>query len=234
MVRNGVSAPPEPGLGGARAGLIILSLSAFAAVTTEMAPVGLLPAIGHAFGVAESTAGLLVSLYAVMVAVLAVPLTLATKRVPGKRLLLVAMSSYTVSNVISALAPSLAVLAVGRAVGGVTHALFFSVFIGYVTRLVPPAQTGRALALASVGVPAGFVLGVPLATALGNAAGWRAAFVALAALTAVVGVLVAVMLPDVRSQADERRPASGRLRQMVTVIGSNTWSSWVSTRFTPT
>jgi len=55
-----------------------------------------------------------------------------------------------------------------------------------------------------------------------NAAGWRAAFFALAALTAVVGVLVAVMLPDVRSQADERRPAPGRLRQMVTVIGSNT------------
>ena len=222
MIRNGVSGPPEPGLGGARADLIILSLSAFAAVTTEMAPVGLLPAIGHAFGVAESTAGLLVSLYAVIVAILAVPLTLATKRVPGKRLLLLAMSSYTVSNVIAALAPSLAVLAAGRAIGGVTHALFFSVFIGYATRLVPPAQTGRALALASVGVPAGFVLGVPLATVLGNAAGWRAAFFALAALTAVVGVLIAVLLPDVRSQPDERRPAPGRPRQMVAVIGSNT------------
>jgi predicted MFS family arabinose efflux permease len=222
MIRNGVSAPPQPGLGGARADLIVLSLSAFAAVTTEMAPVGLLPAIGHAFGVAESTAGLLVSLYAVIVAVLAVPLTLATKRVPGKRLLLLAMSSYTVSNVIAALAPSLAVLAAGRAIGGVTHALFFSVFIGYATRLVPPGQTGRALALASVGVPAGFVLGVPLATTLGNAVGWRASFVALAALTAVVGVLIAVMLPDVRPQADERRRGPGRLRQMVAVIGSNT------------
>src|SRR3984957_10979709 len=196
MVRNGVIAPPEPGLGGARADLIILSLSAFAAVTTEMSPVGLLPAIGHAFGVAESTAGLLVSLYAVLVAALAVPLTLATRRVPGKRLLLIALGSYTVSNVISALAPSFALLAAGRAVGGVTHALFFSVFIGYVTRLVPPAQTGRALAIASGGASAGFVLGVPLTTALGNAAGWRAAFVALAALTAVAGVLVAVRLPD--------------------------------------
>jgi predicted MFS family arabinose efflux permease len=222
MVRYGVSDPPESGLGPARVDLIILSLSAFAAVTMEMAPVGLLPSIGRAFGVAESTAGLLVSLFAVIVAVLAVPLTLATKRVPGKRLLLLAMASYTVSNVVAALAPNLAVLAAGRAVGGVTHALFFSVFIGYATRLVPAAQTGRALALASVGVPAGFVLGVPLATALGNAVGWRAAFFALAALTAVVGVLIAVLLPDVRSQADERRPAPGRLRQMVAVIGSNT------------
>jgi predicted MFS family arabinose efflux permease len=222
MTTNRAGEPPGPGLSGARADLLILSLSAFAAVTTEIAPVGLLPAIGHAFGVAESTAGLLVSLYAVIVATLAVPLTLATKRIPGKRLLLVAMSSYTVSNVISALAPSLAVLAAGRALGGVTHALFFSVFIGYATRLVPPAQTGRALALASAGVPAGFVLGVPLATALGNAVGWRAAFVALAALTAAVLVLVAVLLPDVRSTADERRPAPGRMRQMITVVGSNT------------
>jgi predicted MFS family arabinose efflux permease len=222
MIKNSVRDPAKPGLGGARVGLLILSLSVFAAVTTEMAPVGLLPAIGHAFGVSESTAGLLVSLYAVLVAALAVPLTLATRRVPGKRLLLIALGTYTVSNVISALAPSFALLAAGRAVGGVTHALFFSVFIGYVTRLVPPAQTGRALAIASGGASAGFVLGVPLTTALGNAAGWRAAFVALAALTAVAGVLVAVLLPDVRSQADERRPAPGRRREMVTIIGSNT------------
>ncbi|HEY0934130.1 MAG TPA: MFS transporter [Trebonia sp.] len=136
-------------------------------------------------------------------------------------LLLAALGSYTVSNVICALAPDLAVLAAGRAVGGVTHALFFSVFIGYVTRLVPPGQTGRALALASAGAPAGFVLGVPLATALGNAAGWRATFAALAALLAVVFVLVAVRLPDVRAQADERRRPPGRLRPLVTVSGSN-------------
>jgi predicted MFS family arabinose efflux permease len=222
MVKNVAGDPAEPELGGARAGLIVLSLSAFAAVTTEMVPVGLLPAIGRTFGVAESTTGLLVSLYAVMVAGLAVPLTLATRRVPGKRLLLLVMGCYAVSNVISALAPSLAVLAVGRAVGGVTHALFFSVFIGYATRLVPPAQTGRALALASAGASAGFVLGVPLATALGNAAGWRAAFAALAALMVLVLALLARMLPDVRPEVDEPRPGPGRQRRMATVIGSNT------------
>ena len=221
MAKDGASRPAEPGLGGARTGLLVLSLSVFAAVTTELAPIGVLPAIGHAFGVAEPTAGLLVSLYAVLVAVLAVPLTLATRRIPGKRLLLLAMGSYVVSNVIAALAPSLAVLAAGRALGGVTHALFFSVFIGYVTRLVPPAQTGRALALASAGAPAGFVLGVPLATALGNAVGWRATFAALAVLMAVVLVLVAVLLPDVRAHADERRPVPGHRRELASVVGSN-------------
>ena len=222
MVSNGAGDPAESGLGRMRVALIVLSLSAFAAVTTEMVPVGLLPAIGHTFGTAESTTGLLVSLYAVLVAALAVPLTFATRRVPGKRLLLLVMGCYAVSNVISALAPSFAVLAAGRAVGGVTHALFFSVFIGYATRLVPPAQTGRALALASAGVSAGFVLGVPLATALGNAVGWRAAFAALAALAVAVLALLAVMLPDVRRPAEEPRRAPRRRRQMATVIGSNT------------
>ena len=222
MVQNTVSAAAERGLDGARGGLVILALSAFASVTTEMVPVGLLPAIGKTFGAGASTTGLLVSLYALLVAALAVPLTLATRRVSPKRLLLVAMSCYAISNLISALSPSFAVLAAGRAVGGATHALFFSVFIGYAARLVPPAQTGRALAFASAGVSAGFILGVPLSTALGNAAGWRAAFAALAALAVVVVALIAVMLPDVRSRADEHRPAPGRRRQMTAVIGSNT------------
>lgn len=222
MAESAVGTRAEAGLGGARAGLLILSLSAFAAVTTEMLPVGLLPAIGHAFGVGESTTGLLVSLYAVMVAALSVPLTLATKRVPRKRLLLAAMSGYALSNLIAALAPSLAVLAVGRAVGGVTHALFFSVCIGYAARLVPPAQTGRALAIAATGVSAGFILGVPLSTALGNAAGWRVAFASLVALSAVVLALIVIILPDVRPQAGEHHAAPGRRRQMTAVIGSNT------------
>jgi predicted MFS family arabinose efflux permease len=187
-----------------------------------MLPVGLLPAISQAFRVSESTTGLLVSLYALMVAVLSVPLTLATKRVPRKRLLVALMSCYAVSNLICALAPSFAVLAVGRAVGGATHALFFAVCIGYATRLVPPAQTGRALALAATGVSAGFILGVPLSTALGNAVGWRVAFAVLVAATAAAGALIAAVLPDVRPQAEEHRPVSGRRGQMAIVIASNT------------
>jgi predicted MFS family arabinose efflux permease len=217
-----VNTPAETGLGGARAGLTILALSVFAAVTTEMLPIGLLPAISHSFGVSESATGLLVSLYAVMVALLSVPLTIATRRAPRKLLLLTLMSCYAASNLISALAPSFAVLAVGRALGGATHALFFSVAIGYAARLVPPAQTGRALALAATGVSAGFILGVPLSTALGNAAGWRVAFGVLVAATAAAAALIAVVLPDVRPQAEEHRPAPGRQRQMATVIGSNT------------
>ncbi|WP_028707686.1 MFS transporter [Propionicicella superfundia] len=218
---QGVSHDGGTTLRGARAGLLSLSASAFAAVTTEMVPVGLLPQIGAGFGVGESTTGLLVSLYAVMVAVLSVPLTFLTRHVRRKPLLLLTLGSYLLSNLIVVLAPSLLVVGIGRALGGATHALFFSVCIGYAARLVPPSLTGRAMALSSAGGSAGFILGVPLTTALGNAAGWRTAFVALVVLLAVVLVLVVLVLPSVEAPVEHRSAYTGHLRQFVAVVGAN-------------
>ena len=211
----------DGGLGPARAGLLVLAVAVFAAVTTELVPVGLLPQISSAFDVSTSAAGLLVSAYAVMVAVLSVPLALATRRLPRKPVLLATIAGYVVSNVVAAVAPSFGVLAVGRVIGGITHALFFSVCIGYAARLVPRTQTGRAMALASVGVSGGLVLGVPLSTALGAALGWRAAFGTLAVLVALVWVLAAVVLPPVEGPRDDAAPHTGRRRDLATVVVAN-------------
>jgi predicted MFS family arabinose efflux permease len=211
----------DDGLGSARTGLLVLAAAVFAAVTTELLPVGLLSQIGSAFDVSNGTAGLLVSAYAVMVAVLSVPLALATRRLPRKPLLLATIGGYGVSNVVAALAPTFGVLAAGRVLGGITHALFFSVCIGYAARLVPPSQTGRAMALAAVGVSGGLVLGVPISTALGTALGWRAAFAALAVLVALVLVLALVVLPPVPAADDDGVPHRGRRRHLATVVVAN-------------
>ena len=213
--------PSDGGLGSARAGLLVLAVAVFAAVTTELVPVGLLSQISSAFDVSTSVAGLLVSAYAVMVAVLSVPLALVTRRLPRKPVLLVTIGGYVVSNVVAATAPTFEVLAAGRVIGGVTHALFFSVCIGYAARLAPATQTGRALALMSVGVSGGLVLGVPLSTALGEALGWRAAFGTLAVLVALVLVLAAVVLPSVDGPQDNAVPHPGRRRDLATVIAAN-------------
>jgi len=211
----------SPGLGAARGKLLIVALLLFAGVTTEMLPVGLLPSISRTFDEPESATGLIVTLYASLVAVLALPLTLATRRVPRKGLLLTATGCFAVGNLLSAVAPTFAVFAVARALGGATHAVFFSLCIGYAARLVPAAKTGAALALASVGISAGFVLGVPLATALGNAVGWRGSFVALAALMALALVLVAVKLPAVQASAGQGKGLPGRRPRLLAVVSSN-------------
>jgi predicted MFS family arabinose efflux permease len=203
-------------------GLLSLALASCIAVTTEMLPVGLLPAIGATFTVTDSVTGLLVSLYAVMVAVLAVPLTVATSRFARKPLLLTTLACYALSNVLVAAAPSFAVVAMGRTLGGVTHALFFSLVIGYSPRLVSGAHVGRALALAGSGASAGLILGVPLLTSLGAAAGWRTSFAALVVLSVLTFVLAARLLPRVDHEPMSTRSFSGGRRQVAAVAASNT------------
>jgi predicted MFS family arabinose efflux permease len=185
-------------------GLLSLALASCLAVTTEVLPVGLLPDIGATFEVSDSVTGLLVSLYAVMVAALAVLLTIATARFGRKPLLLTTLLGYALSNALVAAAPVFAVLAIGRTIGGVTHALFFALVIGYAPRLVSRADVGRALAIAASGATTGMVLGVPLSTSLGHAVGWRAAFTLLAVLSILTFVLVRRLLPSVSHE-----PTSG-------------------------
>lgn len=205
-------------------GLLSLALASFLAVTTEVLPVGLLPDIGATFGVPDSVTGLLVSLYAVMVATLAVPLTIATARFGRKPLLLATLVGYALSNALVAVAPVFAVVGIGRTVGGITHALFFSLVIGYAPRLVSRAHVGRALALAGGGASAGMVLGVPLTTSLGTAAGWRASFAVLTALSVLTVALVSRLLPSVSHAPGSRAPARRGRGQLAAVSASNLFS----------
>jgi predicted MFS family arabinose efflux permease len=202
-------------------GLVSLALASCLAVTTEMLPVGLLPDIGTTFAVADSVTGLLVSLYAVMVAALAVPLTVVTSRFGRKPLLLTTLLGYALSNALVAAAPAFAVVAIGRMIGGITHALFFSLVIGYAPRLVSRADVGRALAVAASGATTGMVLGVPLSTSLGAAAGWRAAFTLLAALSVLAFVLVRRLLPSVNHDPAQGSCVEGGRTALVAVSASN-------------
>ncbi|QDP94832.1 MFS transporter [Microlunatus elymi] len=221
-VTGGDELAQRPNVSAVGPALAVLALAVFAAVTTEVLPIGLLPTISRELHISTSVAGLLVSTYAVMVMLTAVPLTLLTRRIPGRRLLLIGIGSFAVSNLICAFAPTVVVLGVGRALGGMTHAIFFSICIGYSARLVHPSQTGRALALVSAGVAAGLILGAPAATGLGNAVGWRAAFGVLVILMLVVLILLARTLPpaEPRSVADSGRP-SGRRRDAAAVMLAN-------------
>ncbi len=212
---------PAQGLRQSLPGLLSLGLASCLAVTTEMLPVGLLPAIGATFSVPDSVTGLLVSLYAVMVAALAVPLTVATSRFARKPLILATLLGYALSNALVAAAPVFAVVAAGRTVGGITHALFFSLVIGYTPRLVRRADIGRALALVAGGASAGFVLGVPLSTSLGTAVGWRAAFAILATLTILTFVLVRLALPRVSHDRTARGFDRSRRGELAGVAASN-------------
>lgn len=183
----------------------MLAFAVLGVITTEVAPIGLLPDVVEAFGVDEAAAGMLVTLYAALVAVTAVPLTRATRRIARKPLLLGTLAIFTASNVLAAAAPTFEILVVSRAVGGLAHALFFAVVIGYAARIAPAGQTGRAIALVATGTSAGLVFGVPAGTAVADLLGWRTTFAALGILVGVATALTIVILQPV-----EHDPAAGK------------------------
>lgn len=178
-------------------GIAVLGLATFFAITTELMPVGLLGTMSADLGVSESTMGIVVTVYAAAVAILALPLTSLTARLPRKTVLVATLVGYTVSNVMIALAPSFAVVCAGRVVGGIAHALFFSVASAYATRIVPPRLAGRAIAFVYSGSSLGFVIGVPVATWVAQSIGWRPAVGAVAVAAAVLALVALLFLPSV-------------------------------------
>ncbi|MGH8376761.1 MAG: MFS transporter, partial [Pseudomonas sp.] len=174
--------------------LLALTLSAFAIGTTEFVIVGLLPTIGADLGVSLPSAGLLVSLYALGVAVGAPVLTALTGKVPRKLLLLSLMVLFTLGNLLAWKAPSYESLILARIVTGLAHGVFFSIGSTIATSLVPKEKAASAIAIMFTGLTVALVTGVPLGTFIGQHFGWRETFLAVSALgvIAFIGSLIYV------------------------------------------
>lgn len=174
--------------------LLALTLGAFAIGTTEFVIVGLIPTIAADLHVSLPSAGLLVSLYALGVAVGAPVLTALTGRVPRKALLVALMVLFTVGNVVAWMAPGHGSLIVARVLTGLAHGVFFSVGSIIATSLVPKDKAASAIAIMFTGLTVALVTGVPLGTFIGQHLGWRATFLAVAALgvLALLGSLLFV------------------------------------------
>ena len=190
-------------------GLLVLASTTFIGVVTESMPIGLLPQIADDLGVRESTVGLTVSGYALVVALTAAPLTAYTARISRRRLLASLLAIYAVCNVATALAPTFEVLACARVVGALAHGIFWSIVVPYAAGLVPRERIGWATSIALAGGSSAIALGVPLGTALGVAVGWRGTFLVVAGVTTVIGLGALLLLPD-RAGAPVRGEGIGR------------------------
>jgi len=172
-----------------------LTLSAFAIGTTEFVIVGLIPDVAASLGVSLPSAGLLVSLYALGVAVGAPVLTALTARVPRKRLLIGLMLLFTAGNLVASVAPGYAALMAARVLTGLAHGVFFSIGSTIATSLVPKDKAARAIALMFTGLTVALVTGVPLGTWIGQRFGWQSTFLAVALLGVIAMVGSMLLVP---------------------------------------
>ncbi|MFJ3383616.1 MULTISPECIES: MFS transporter [unclassified Curtobacterium] len=182
------------------AGLIALALGGFGIGLTEFVITGLLPEVAADFGVTETTAGWLVTGYALAVVVGALGLTAATTRLPRKPVLIGLLVLFVIGNTLSALAPEYGVMMLGRVIAALCHGAFFGIGSVVASNMVPREKRASAVALMFTGLTASNVLGVPFGTFLGQALGWRATFWAIAVIGVVALVGVAVLVPAVRQE----------------------------------
>ena len=175
--------------------LLALTISAFAIGTTEFVIVGLLPTMAADLGVSLTSAGLLVSLYALGVAIGAPVLTALTGKLPRKTLLLALMALFTVGNLVAWKAPSYEALVVARILTGLAHGVFFSIGSTIATGLVPREKAASAIAIMFTGLTVALVTGVPLGTFIGQNYGWRATFLAVSGLGLVAFIGSALFVP---------------------------------------
>jgi len=173
-----------------------LALSAFAIGTTEFVIVGLIPTIAASLQVSVPSAGLLVSLYALGVAIGAPLLTAMTGRVPRKQLLLGLMVLFTIGNLVAWLAPDYTALMAARVLTGLAHGVFFSIGSTIATSLVPKEKAATAIALMFTGLTVALVTGVPLGTFIGQHFGWQATFLAVSLLGVIAVIGSAILVPS--------------------------------------
>ena len=176
--------------------LLALTISAFAIGTTEFVIVGLIPTIAQQLGVSVPSAGLLVSIYAIGVAIGAPVLTALTGRVPRKALLIGLMVLFTLGNLMAWQSPNYNTLVMARLLTGLAHGVFFSIGATIATSLVPKEKAASAIALMFGGLTVALVTGVPLGTFIGQHFGWRETFLAVSMIGVIAIIASAMLVPN--------------------------------------
>ncbi|MEG3128393.1 MFS transporter [Pantoea cypripedii] len=186
-----------------------LTISAFAIGTTEFVIVGLIPTIAEQLAITLPSAGMLVSIYALGVAVGAPVLTALTGKLPRKHLLMGLMALFTLGNLVAWQAPNYETLVIARLLTGLAHGVFFSVGSTIATSLVSKEKAASAIAIMFGGLTVALVTGVPLGTLIGQHFGWRESFLAVSMLGVIA--LIGSMLLVPRNIAQP--PATSLLQQ---------------------
>ena len=181
---------------GGKPALFALAISAFGIGTTEFVPVGLLSSIADNLTISITLAGLLISGYAIGVAVGAPVLTALTSKMSRKTLLMALMLIFIVGNSAAALSTSFALLLTARVITAFAHGIFFSIGSTIAADLVAPSKRASAIAIMFTGLTVATVTGVPLGTFIGQAFGWRLTFWCVAAL-GIIGIIAsAILVPN--------------------------------------
>lgn len=163
--------------------LLGLTISAFVFNTSEFMPIGLLIDISQSFSMTEAETGMMITVYAWVVALLSLPLMLLASQMNVRKLLLLTLGCFTVGQIASGLAVNFPMLLAARILVACAHSIFWSIATPLATRLVTRERRPLALSMVAVGSSVAMILGLPLGRVIGLYAGWRTTFLLIAAVS---------------------------------------------------
>ncbi|MEU0514841.1 MFS transporter [Amycolatopsis sp. NPDC006125] len=182
--------------------IYVLSLGVFAMVTSEFVVAGLMPQLADGLGVTVPQIGYLITAFAVAMAAGGPVLTVALMRLAPKTALMLLFAVFLAGNVLAATASGYGTMLVARVVTGVAAQAFFGIGISLTAQLTRPEVRGRAIAVVMNGLMLGTLLGLPLATVVGENLGWRAAFWAIGVLAVVAALATLAGVPALATSTE--------------------------------
>ena len=180
--------------------LIGLTFAVFVFNTSEFMPIGLLTDIATDLNISEARAGLLISVYAWVVAIMSLPLMIMVSKIELKRLLLSIIALFVVSHVASAFAEGYYTLMLSRIGVACSHAIFWSIAPPLAVRTVPDGKRALGLSTIATGSSVAMVVGLPLGRVVGLYVGWRMTFLSIAIISALIFIFIAVVFPKLQSR----------------------------------
>ncbi|MFF2289825.1 MFS transporter [Peribacillus butanolivorans] len=180
--------------------IIMLALGVFGIITTEMGIVGVLPQITQKFNITTSQAGLLVSIFALIVAISGPFLTLLTSGINRKVILLTSVFMFTISNIIYACTTKFDIMLVFRILPAIFHPVFFSIALVTAAKLVPPEKSNQAVTKVFAGITFGFAFGIPLTSYFAEQFSLETAFLFGAVVNAIAFVGILMWLPSMPNE----------------------------------